>query len=185
MILLSKSKESALLAPTHISQQNITKSRQTLEGQLFLVLPYSSLQIDKNLSAEGKRRAAKKEVSWWWHGGQSPEDRRQHVKPFIGESQSRENTCSAPTSKAQTHRSTLHGKGARLRRQQPGKVGNRPLGFPAAPKGMVKTQKFRWAPHAQPRCPPARRPFAEQRYNTLLEPPDMEKRGHRNSISEP
>ena len=50
--------------------------------------------------------------------------------------------------KPQTHRSTLHCKGARLWRQQPGKVGNSPLGFPAAPKGMVKTQKFPWAPHA-------------------------------------
>ena len=55
MILISKSKESALLAPTQIRQQNITKSRHTLEGRIFLVLPYSSLQIDRKPLSKRKK----------------------------------------------------------------------------------------------------------------------------------
>ena len=95
----------------------------------------TSQQKEKGELQEGKQ-----------HGGgmvASPQKREGSMENLsLGNPKVKRTRVQLQFQKPQTHRSTLHCKATSLWRLQPRKVRNSPLGFPAAPKGMVKTQKF-------------------------------------------
>lgn len=140
MILISNSKESALLAPYPDRTTKHYKSRHTLEGQDFPCSPlFLTPNKDKNLSAGRKRRLQEGKQ----HGGgmvashQKREGSMENLS--LGNPKVKRTRVQLQFQKPQTHRSTLHCRGQVSGDCNQG-IRNSPLGFPAAPKGMVKIQ---------------------------------------------